>query len=348
MADIVLTTYPAERSRNVGDALITHSMIELVRARVPAFEPVVMFRETPLDELPRETRHRVFAPGFSVANGTYPALFPLFTDLDRMERFWPVGCSFQANLPERASFETPYGKDTLAFLKRMAERFGPFPCRDQLIVDRLERSGVPAFYLGDLALFDEKRIGTALRVPPPVGTLVITLQHHVRYLEQIVDLAKRVRARYPEWRRLVSMHAVPNPMNRVLAARMAELGYELLEVHGEVAKLDLYETVDLHVGYRLHGHLHFLRNRKPSILMVEDARSYGFSRTQGTAFGCVDAWSQESREPDDTAPERALALLDEQMASGFSGYAPLLAFIDRTHAERVSPWFDAVAEVLNG
>lgn len=347
MNDIVLTTFPAHKSRNVGDAMITQSAIELIKCRYAEFEPHIVYREKSLDGFTKRQKHNVIAPGFSVANNTYPDLFPLFEDLDRMKNFFPLGCSFQSTLPGVSAFnDNSYNKETLVFLQSMAERFGPFPCRDQLIVNRLKRLGIPAFYMGDLVLFDHNNNGREPILPKHIGSVVISLQHHIRYIEQVISLMKRIKRRFPDAKRYVSMQSAPNNMYKILAVRAKEIGFEVLEVGGPAENLEVYSNIDLHIGYRLHGHIYFLRQRKPSILLIEDTRAFGFSRTQGTSVGCVDACFDETLIPDDESIDRAMKVLEVELDQGFSRYLQVFDFIDETYRNIVSPYFDEMVDEL--
>lgn len=346
MSCIVLTTFPAHRSKNVGDALITHSAVKILKKRHPSLDTTILFREEPLDSLSSDKRHDVLAPGFSVANGTYPTLFALFSDLDRMRHFWPVGCSFQSSIPGPDAFRAPYSKNTLEFLRLITSRWGPLPCRDELIVRRMHHFDLPAYYIGDLALYDEDKIGATPQLPTAPRSLAVTLGHHVRYLEQAIALAKKLNRQYPEIKKFVSLHGAPNPLSRTLEQRFKELGFESMHLYGPASGLDTYNNIDLHIGYRLHGHIHFLRNRKPSVLLVEDARSYGFSRSPGTSFGCIDAWDDKIGEPNDRAPEQALEFLTAQVAESFTYYRTLFDFVDGTFKDKVAPYFDYIAQQL--
>lgn len=344
LVDIVLTTYPAHKSMNVGDALITQSCLKLLKARLPEFQPVVLFREKPLDGFKRRPQHRVFAPGFSVSDGVYPKIYSLFTDLSRLSRFWPMGCSFQSPLRGREAFEVPYSKDTLEFLTLITGRFGRLPCRDELIAERLRRFGLPAHYFGDLGLFDEDRIAKPARIGRDISSCVISVPHHLHYIEQTIDLAKRIARTFPHWRRYVSLQSKPSNHAVAIQNRLAQLGYAPLNIYGEADGFEAYEDIDLHVGYRLHGHIQFLRNRKPSVLMVEDVRAYGFSRTSGTALGCIDALDERTGEPRDEAPAEAMRFMEERIAGGFADYSTVFDFIDTTYTQRVRPYFDRIAE----
>lgn len=309
---------------------------------------MVVFCGKPLDGLTKKQKYTIIAPGFSVSNNTYPSFYPLFKDLNRIEAFFPLGCSFQHVSPSESAFlDTPIDKSTDTFLKSFAEKYGAYPCRDKLIVDRLESFDIPAYYMGDLGLFDQEKIGKPAQFPEEISSVVITLQHHVKYIEQAIKLMKLVIKKFPQSRKYVSLHSIPNDMYKILRARAIELGFEILNIYGDTENFQKYADIDLHIGYRLHGHIHFLRNRKPSILFVEDARSFGFSRTRGTAHGCIDAYDLNKSEPDDYAPEKAIEFLNEQIHSGFKKYNTVFDFIDETYRNIVAPHIDLIASKIS-
>lgn len=345
---LFLTTYPEHKSQNVGDNLIAHSTIDLIRQFNPDFEPTIVFREKSLDGFSKKKVKHIIAPGFSVANGVYPGLFPLYTDLGRLTNFHPVGCSFQHPIPSRDSFNAAlYDEQTKDFLKLVVDRAGPLPCRDQLIVDMLTHQlGIPAYYSGDMAIYDAQYLATSFKPPREIKSLVFTVQHHLHYLEQSVELLKRIKAAFPGAKLYVALHSKPNSVSSTVAARASQLGFETLHQYKDIANLETYKAIDLHIGYRLHGHICFLRYRKPSILMVEDARSFGFAQTQGTAVGCFDAFDTDKGEPDAAAPARAMDFLRGEIAQGFQGYRPVFNFIDQTYRETVEPYFRSLAAHL--
>ena len=166
---LLLTTYPEHKSQNVGDNLIAQSTIRLIRQFNRDFDPTIVFRGKALDGFSKKKVRHIIAPGFSVANGVYPDLFPLYTDLNRLINFHPVGCSFQHIIPSRESFSASHYDDrTKEFLKLVVDRSGPLPCRDQLIADMLtQQLGLPAYYSGDMAIYDADYLGSDFA--PPVG-----------------------------------------------------------------------------------------------------------------------------------------------------------------------------------
>ncbi len=66
-----------------------------------------------------------------------------------------------------------------------------------------------------------------------------------------------------------------------LAQTASELGYEVMDTSYGLENVSFYEECDLHVGYRVHGHIYFLAKRKPSFLIHEDGRGRGASEALG-------------------------------------------------------------------
>lgn len=70
-------------------------------------------------------------------------------------------------MPSKDAFmQSEYNKQTIEFLYFVTRSFGPLPCRDILIVKILEdRFNIPAFYSGDMGIYDESKIGLNLFPP---------------------------------------------------------------------------------------------------------------------------------------------------------------------------------------
>lgn len=345
--NLLLTTFPKHASNNVGDQLISFSTTKLIKSRFNDFNPMVEFRANNLDKYQGSIVENIIAPGFSICDKTYPELFGLYSNINILPNFYPIGCSFQHIEPSLEAFNSyTYSDDTLQFLKSITLKSGPLPCRDQLIVDMLKKHNVPAVYSGDMAIYDEKYLNTTFIPPKEINSIVFTIGHHEKYKEQSFEILKMIKDFSPKSKLYVSFHSKESAKSRIIADMAVSLGYEELHLYGDVKNLDVYDTIDLHIGYRLHGHISFLRRRKPSVLLVEDARSYGFAHTNGTKVGCIEAWSLESESPDTLAPLRAMSILDDLLKNKFQEYNTVFDFIDQTYNEFVSPYFDKIASKL--
>jgi len=348
--DLLITTYPGHKSQNVGDNLISHSAMELVRSRCLSYNPEIIFREDSLDAYVHSPARTILAPGFSVSNGTYPKLFRLFSDLNDLDKFSPIGCSFQHPVPCHDSFDSYcFDESTLNFLRRVADLCGDdgIPCRDMLIENLLQSHGVNSYYCGDLGLFEEKFVGSDFIPPSNIRSIVFTIQHHhSRFDEQARILLALLEKRFQGCRKFIAFHSKPGKLSEALAQYAGSLGFETLHMHGDVSNLSLYESIDLHVGYRLHGHITFLRKRKPSVLLIEDCRSFGFSNSGDFGVGCFDALNCQTMLGFSETPFRVMDYLERQISAGFVDYGSTFDLIDKTYLTAVSPFFDRFCSLL--
>lgn len=133
-------------------------------------------------------------------------------------------------------------------------------------------------------------------------------------------------------------------MSLEVAHYAQNLGFETLHLYRDVKNLDIYNDMDLHIGYRLHGHITFLRKRKASVLMIKDARAFGFAHTQGTHHGTVGALCLKTMSKDMDAPEKAMDFLKTQIKNDFLDYHNVFSFIDETYNNVTKPFFVQLAK----
>lgn len=343
--DILLTTYPEDGTRNVGDHLITMSAIKLIQKKLPSYNPQIVFRGSSLDSFDDSNVRTILAPGFSVKDGVYPKIFALYSDLARLSSFFPVGCSFQNPSPSTQTYrEYKYSDETKQFLRRISKEFGALPCRDQLIMQMLRGNSIDATYSGDLALYDDALIGRQVDITTSkVRSIAFTIQHKSRYLWQSVEILKGIARNFPTAKRYIAYHSCPNENSIRVAEKAKSMGFEVVDLSGDSCNLTFYDSIDLHIGYRLHGHISFLRRRKPSCLVIEDARSFGIANSPGLGAGCFNALSEDGVTPDERTPQAIFDFLDTEIQQNFSTYEETCTHIDTTYRTFVRPYFDDFA-----
>nr|WP_298113587.1 hypothetical protein [uncultured Pseudomonas sp.] len=346
--DILVTTYPEQGSRNVGDKLISVSALKLIRYRVPDYDPVMIFREESLERFEKSAVRTILAPGFSVNDGAYPNLFKLYEDIKGLSGiFYPVGCSFQHLVPLKETYENyEYSEETLNFLKTIAQGCGPLPCRDQLIVGMLDRHKVPAFYCGDLALYDDDVVGSEFVPPANIRSVVFTVQHKPKFMQQSFSMLNLIKAEFPDAELYVAHHSKVNKNSQQVSEYAKSIGFVERDLSGDISSLDFYEGIDLHIGYRLHGHISFLRRRKPSCLLIEDSRSFGIANTEHLSVGAFDGHSDDGERVDQNAPKRVIEYVRGQVESSFYDFHRLFNFVDKSYLSCVRPYFDIFSERL--
>ena len=346
--NILLTTYPSHTTKNVGDQLIADSALKLIRHRVPDYNPKILFRLETLDCYSPEDIRTILAPGFSVTNDVYPEKFKLGEDLEAVVgKIFAVGCSFQHWLPLHSTYETyDYNAKTISLLRRLAANDGVLPCRDNLICEMLNRSGVAAAYSGDLALYHDEVIGSRFDPPSNVKNIAVTIQHKRKFLGQSKKLFNLLRRDFSQAELYVVHHSTPTEISQEVADYAKSLGFKEVDLSGSVEKLKFYDSINLHIGYRLHGHIAFLRRRKPSVLIIEDARSFGISQSGAMNIGTFSGVLGDGSTVDTDAPGKAVKFLRLQSMRGFSQYNKVYSFIDQSYKNFIRPYFDRFAERL--
>jgi len=335
---IVLTTFPKHASNNVGDQLITHSFLKLLENRMPHLKYHIEFRANNLDKYLSNNIKYILAPGFSVSNEVYPNLYALYTNLDNLPNFFPIGCSFQHISPSHEVFESnKYSENDNSFFYKIKEKMDyPFLCRDGLITDMLAKNGIEALYSGDMAIYDEDYLNDEFNPPENINSIVFTIGHHEKYENQAYCLLILIKHKFSNPKLYVSYHSKVNSRSKKIGNFAISLGYEEIFMFGDVNNLEFYNDIDLHIGYRLHGHISFLRRRKPSILLVEDARSYGFANTKGTHIGCFNALNSD-QSIDNTVPLEVIKFVENQIENQFKVYNEMFSFIDKTFNDVLLP-----------
>lgn len=373
---VILTTYPAHASGNVGDLLITHSAIQMLKALKPSCEVVCFFRGEQLtSRLGLINRARaIIMPGFAVRNELYPKTYQ-FTDQlgDIKVPIIPLGAgwkSFPGDEADLAAFVYPdETKDFLQFLSRQVSRFA---CRDDFTYKAFASHGIENCLLtGDCAWYDLPSLGRPMKQPDDVKRLVFTTPHDKLFKGQAKALASLLARRFPKAQRICVYHGVPLPHELEIGRRAKDYGFNSVYASHDVANIEFYKDCDLHIGYRLHAHLAFLRKRVPSILMCEDGRGLGAIASLG--IGGVRAWQRASatgtvanyrrlagnlvskalasprmavwcRTVDcEAAPLDVLnALLTESLDKKFVNLAPACEKIDRTYEVAMRPFLESI------
>ena len=346
--NLILTTFPNTTTANVGDAMITESFIKLINKHTNNFEYMTVFRGIDLSKLYLKNIKNIFAPGFSVSNDTYQKNYKLFPDEKKIYEynFIPFGCSYQHYLPEFTSFDkSNYNNEGINFLKELANKTGPLPCRDELIHVMMSKIGVPSYYSGDLVLFDSDYIGMSYTGLNKIKSVAFSIQHKKKYVPQSIELLTKLREYFSKDVEIfVTFHGAENEITDLIRTEADKLNISCVSLSGNSNKLHFYDNIDLHIGYRLHGHISFLRRRKPSILMIEDARSFGFANTDGTSFGCFNAL--EDKKINNKVITEVIDFLTKQEKTDFMNYINIFNFIDKLYISKISSAFKTITKQL--
>jgi len=299
----------------------------------------------------------------SVKNGFYPDLYALRQEFREIpDGLVPFGCSWQHEIgsPVFADKEVISGA-SLALLKRIVERTGPIAVRDHMIEKILTKSGVPAITVGDCGWYHLASHGKPMRRPKSVGRIAITTPHNPQLMQQSISTVQMARKLFPNADIRIVIHSKRRKHCREIVAKTSEYVTDAIDAAGDLRIFDRYEKFDLHIGHRLHGHIGFLRRRIPSVLLMEDARSFGFSTSIPT--GCFSARSADCDDahlaklplpeaisrirPDENAVHLIAEFLQQEVKNRFSSYVDVAPYLDTMLEEVALPALQEKARRAN-
>lgn len=340
--------------KNLGDFLIGDRTLALLRHFKPKAEFVRMPSWLPLDSAAvDEASALIILGGPGYQPNFYPGIYPLRSPLEGLRRpIVPLGMGWKG-IPGDAETEERYtfAPQALEALRWIASRTRWLGCRDIPTATVLRRHGLyNTLMTGCPVWYHLASLGTAMRLPQCVERLLFTPPQHVLYAEQSIRVAEVLSQVFPSAERICAFHrGLSDWSTRRIADSVRGLGFEVRDVSGGVEKSDFYAQCHLHVGYRVHAHLQFLSERRPSLLLHEDGRGIGasgalelrgldaFRRTRlSKASGLLPIRRIEvlekhlplRYEPDPSLPVRLRAVLRLDLETQFARYAGVGSRID--------------------
>jgi hypothetical protein len=393
----ILTTCPDNGSRNVGDKLIEVRTKEMIKREKGDDEFFTIFREEPLEpHLETINRSKAVIMPLAVRDTPmYPGTYRLTEDLSAIKvPLIPIGACWNVYPGDSKSREmVQYSEKTVDFLHYLARGVEKFSCREHYTVDILKKHGVRnAYFTGDPAWFHLPSMGIPLRRPKEINRVVFSGPLSPYYLDQAKSIITIIAELFPRAERYCAMHladagaagggaagaaergavksensAAMSPevarKNREIRKRAEAQGFSILEMAGDIEKLNFYEGCDLHVGYECHAHLFFFSRRIPSVLIAEDARGVGFNYSLGCGGFTGFVRAQEERKvkakshtsgystsveelvlapPRNDIDREVKGFLLEETETNFCRYLGLDTLLDTLYRERMRPFISAL------
>ena len=346
---ILLTTYPAHGSGNVGDKLITDSFKELIKLiytkynkRVYFFE---LFREndlTPILQCVNNTKG-ILMPGFAIRLNMYDSIYKLTPNLDDINiPYIPIGAG-EGTFPSTVTniITNRYNKKTIKFLKYISLHSpAGIGCRDPLVMKQFKYNGINNVeFVGDCAYYDIQMIHKPLKYNGTINTIVFTEPHMSIYKQQVYGIIDLIAKLFPKARKIYSLHSKLNGLRTMYSKYASKYDFEIIQSYSSNKKLDIYKNCDLHIGYRVHGYISFLRYRIPAVLLIEDSRGLGQSYSFNN-IGCFKAFVVNSNKmiPDMNLPSKVEKYIKSCITTNFVDYNGAIDIIDNTYNNNMLPF----------
>jgi Polysaccharide pyruvyl transferase len=320
--------------KNAGDYLIGHRARALLRNHVRAEVVDVNRRQV------TESHYELFNGARAVLLTGGPAyqdkIFPNVYDLDLTRIGVPVvpyGLGWKGKLgqePEDFRFAESAG-DFVRQVHSDRARFSS--ARDHLTVRMLAANGVENVAMtGCPAWYDESKLGQdySFNADPKVVVFSMPAVPQAQVPAVLAKLAKM----FPRAKRYLSFQAgyasthskksaEYSRWNRQMVVRGLIHGFRPIEFAGDYPKFEKFmESVDFHIGYRVHSHIFTLSQRRGSILIAEDSRGIG----QVAAMGGI---ALSAHQP----AQAVLDAIDQFFATSGAQVKTAVETMRQTHSE---------------
>lgn len=288
----IVSTFPAHGSQNIGDALITKATKDLIRS--VKGEDVcfnIVWRAEKWENIEKgvlESDAVIFAClaiRENMESNTYPFINQIISS-NIPYAILSAGTSLNINELE---YPLKLRDDSIKFLKKLSDKALIFTTRGLLTQQFcLDNNLNNSIFTGDIAFHDSRFENRKFSKLSEVKRIVISDPHYSNlYLDGFIQLIRNISTLFPQATIAIHIHG-KNPIIENYC-KTHNVNYQLIyeDIEGG---LDLYDDYDLHVGFRVHGHVSMLKRRKPSYLLEQDGRGhdYGLSLNVNSSYPCFN------------------------------------------------------------
>lgn len=332
--------------KNWGDFLIKYRAKQWIKAFHPDIELIGYRSWEPISKHLKainRSKALILCGGPAIFPNIYPGVIPLTKNLDKITvPIFLLGVGWYG-LPFGDATDHKQFKFTTAsirFLHKVHSNGQPSSCRDYLTQEIFERNGFPALMTGGPAWYNPDYQNKPFK-PPRIKTLAFSFPEKVQWYRQAIDIVKMLKELLPGVRIICTFHR-GHDKKHASSRRAAGLktSYKtLVKILGSENVVDLayyldkglelYQNCQLHIGYRVHGHISFLSQQKPSFLLEVDGRGRGFS--ESVMPGIWAGLSRKDKRPAQNALIELKALLQKNLEDNFAQFSKLHKVFQEHH-----------------
>jgi hypothetical protein len=335
-------------ARNLGDELIAKRCEAMIRDIDPDAEIAVIWRGDTWTNVKAnvEESDLVVLACLAIRKGLGSGAYPYLAELvatDVPIAVVSAGLSIGAFSSKSPLAEIMSSEDA-DLLKALGERSVFFSTRGYLTQRLLEELNVRSEFAGDVAFYQP--LFSARRFEPlsSVTRIAVSDPHYAEeYGNSFRYLIAGLRKQFPDASIDMLVHGVNEPARAL--AQQADVPFVEMYLRDGLSTYDRY---DLHVGYRIHGHVSALSRRIPSYLLEQDDRGsdYGAAFSRRISFASHRGTSGERKKvvADGDAPppprqiltspvDVLLSVLRQDVSQSFARFSGLEAEV-QAHADR--------------
>jgi|GEM_PF-2266490 len=280
---IIVSTYPENGSKNIGDQLITNSLISAIKD-IKGSDIIVdvIWRGDSWSNVEKRINSSdaiIFAclairP--SMASKEYPYLKNI---LETKIPIHVVSAGTALNVDsDKFPIEKYVDQESKELLLDLDNRSVSFTTRGVLTQRFCEAIGMKATnFAGDVAFVEHEYTKLKFITGKEIKNIVISDPHYsINYINLLKCIYNNMRTYFPRANIKIALHG--NDQNVKNFAM--EHNIDFVEIYkNKDDGLSIYDDVDLHVGFRVHAHVSTLKRRKYSYLLEQDGRGCDYGLT---------------------------------------------------------------------
>ena len=278
----IISTYPQDGSKNIGDGLITESTIEAVKKiKGDDIQVEVCWRADDwknVEESVLGSKAVVFsnlAIRENMDSRTYPYMSQL---LESGVPLAALSASTQLSLQAPDSLYSDFPGTAKDQMKELNDKTIFLTTRgylSQSFCDYHKLDNV--HFTGDIAFYDERYSNLKFTTNFNIEKIAISDPHYSKaYVSSVDKLVDQLISSFPNAEIVMVIHGINKTMEKYCGSK----GIVCENIYMDKENgLDIYEDVDLHIGYRVHAHVSALKRRKPSYLLEQDGRGCDYGLT---------------------------------------------------------------------
>ncbi|MDR5903018.1 polysaccharide pyruvyl transferase family protein [Halomonas icarae] len=278
---VIVSTYPEQGSKNIGDQLITTCLKNLVSDLIPDAGFSVIWRADSWDNVKSTVlgADHVFFACLALRPNMHKNEYPYLGELvDAGIPFSVIAAGTDLPVDKDADIYAGFSDDSIRLLKKVNDRAAVFTTRGGVSQEFCLRIGLEkVIFSGDVAFYDQSLSEVKFEKGVECKKIVVSDPHRAScYIKPFKTLLDGLRDLFPEAEVVVAQHGV----NKVIDDFCYENSIKTEKIYEDrYGGLKVYDEADLHVGFRVHAHVSALKRRKYSYLLEQDGRGCDYGST---------------------------------------------------------------------
>lgn len=277
---VVVSTYPEHGSKNIGDWLITQCLSNIIHKINQANVDIVWRADDWLNVKNKILKaDHVFFACLAIRPQMHKKQYPFLENvIESNVPFSVIAAGTELPVTNKRDLFGGFSKKTLELLTRVNDYATVFTTRGWGTQEFCERQGLTkAVFNGDVAFFDERNKDLKFLEGQKIKNIYISDPHRpTAYRSSLNLLYDNIATIFPESTICITQHGTSTEIDNFCQQK----NIECIKIYeNKFNGLDIYKKADLHVGYRVHGHVCTLKNRNYSYLLEQDGRGFDYGIT---------------------------------------------------------------------